>query len=87
VPEWQLEKLAKKAELAGASSDVRLVVVLALEWLALGVNLGAGSDRAVISRLAFDDLELDGANPGAATRVQSGQSEQLEMLTIMPKKT
>jgi hypothetical protein len=46
-------------------SDVRPVNILALKWLALGVNIGAGCDPAVLSGPAFGDLELDGANFGA----------------------
>jgi hypothetical protein len=47
---------------------VRFVLILALKWLALGVNLGAGCDRAVLFGLAFGDLELDNANSGLTVK-------------------
>jgi hypothetical protein len=67
APEWHL---AKEAPLAATSADdvvadVRLVVILALERLAFGVNFDAECDRTVLSGFAFGDLGLDGANSGA----------------------
>jgi hypothetical protein len=64
------DKLAEETQLAAASVallgvGVRLVVLLALEWLALSVNAATGCDRAVLFGLAFGDLELDDANSGA----------------------
>jgi hypothetical protein len=47
------------------AADVRLVVILAFRWPALGVNLGAECEQAIPSRLAFRDLELDAAISGA----------------------
>jgi hypothetical protein len=46
-------------------ADGRLLAILALEWLTLGVNLGAGCERRVFFGLAIGDLELDDANSGA----------------------
>jgi hypothetical protein len=61
-----LNEFAEEAQLAAASTDVRIVVIFVL---ALCVNLGAECDRTVLSALAFGDLELDGANSGGE-RVQ-----------------
>jgi hypothetical protein len=43
-----LDGLAEEAQLAVASADICPVVIFALEWLALGVNLGAGRCQAGI---------------------------------------
>jgi hypothetical protein len=45
-------------------ADVRLVLILGLESLALCMNFGAGHDRLVLSGMGFGDLKLDGANLG-----------------------
>jgi hypothetical protein len=58
-------ELAEEVSLVTASADVRLIVLPALQWPALAVEFGAGCDRAVLSRMAFDGLELDSVDFGA----------------------
>jgi hypothetical protein len=58
-------KVVEEVQLLAVSADVRLVVLPALQWPALAVNLGARCDRALLSRVAFSDLELDSMDFGA----------------------
>jgi hypothetical protein len=73
----ETDELAEGAQLAAASINVRPVIMLALECLTLSVNLGAGCDRAVLSGLAFGDLELNGAN-STIDRGEVGFEESVE---------
>jgi hypothetical protein len=57
---FTFHELVKEAQLAAASADVHLVVILKHDQFAFGVNLGARCDRTTCSGLSFGDMELDG---------------------------
>merc|ERR1719454_660907 len=71
VAERELDELADVAELLADAADVvvadvvHLLLVLALDRLALAVDHRVGRDDAVVLGVGLDHLELDRAHPAA----------------------